>query len=498
LFEQGRGVLFSQILDARSDLTDLQTAHPQLAAEFVRCRDVLDRPEQDPSTTPSTGADPARLMVESEAERRRTAAAAFDRVLTEIRALPGFERFLAARPVAELLPAAAQGPVVLVNVAPLRSDALILTPAGVQVLPLPGVNEDTVAQQATTFLDAVRDLYGRTARPATPTEDTRATPTAVHGGPAANLALPSELRDDDEIPPDQGEEKLATVLGWLSDQITTPVLDHLGYTSTPTGGQTWPQMWWCPSGKLALLPLHAAGHHSTSAELTDAVIDRVVSSTTPTVRTLLHARHAPPPPARPHVLVVAMPHTPGQKDLPGAALEADTLHQLLPGQVDVLGLTDTAPATYDAVRTALPTHPWVHFACHGDSDLANPDKSSLLLTDYRHHRLTVLDLTRARLEAVELAFLSACTTARTGLTLPDEPIHLAAACQLAGYRHVIASLWPIGDADTATLTTDFYTTLTAHDTATDPAVALHHATRALRSQHRDQPSHWAPYTHTGP
>jgi CHAT domain-containing protein len=76
---------------------------------------------------------------------------------------------------------------------------------------------------------------------------------------------------------------------------------------------------------------------------------------------------------------------------------------------------------------------------------------------------------------------------------------LAAACQLAGYRHVIASLWPIGDADTATLTTNFYTTLlTAPTTPTNPAVALHHATRTLRDPNRDQPSHWAPYTHTGP
>ena len=49
LFEQGRAVMFSQVLDARSDLTDLQQAHPELADRFVRCRDVLDRPDTRPS-----------------------------------------------------------------------------------------------------------------------------------------------------------------------------------------------------------------------------------------------------------------------------------------------------------------------------------------------------------------------------------------------------------------------------------------------------------------
>ena len=113
-------------------------------------------------------------------------------------------------------------------------------------------------------------------------------------------------------------------------------------------------------------------------------------------------------------------------------------------------------------------------------------------------RLTVVDLTKARLQGVELAFLSASTTARSGAALLDEPIHLAAACQLAGYRHVVASLWPIADADTAWLTERFYTHLTTSATTTDAATALHLATRRLRALNRTHPSHWAPYTHTGP
>jgi CHAT domain-containing protein len=292
------------------------------------------------------------------------------------------------------------------------------------------------------------------------------------------------------------EVTLAGVLGWLGDRITGPVLSHLDYTTTPRVDAEWPRVWWCPAGPLSLLPLHAAGHHDLSDGPSDAVIDRVISSTVPTVRALLHARQTPPPNGDPRVLVVAMPHTPGQVDLPGAAHEADTLKSLWAGRVDVLGLPGTPPATYDTVTAALPHHTWVHFSCHGESDLSDPSASHLLLADYRTRPLTVVDLTEARLQGAELAFLSACTTARSGAALPDEPIHLAAACQLAGYRHVVASLWPIRDADTAWLTERFYATLTDPIPAT--ATALHHATRQLRSINRARPSHWAPYTHTGP
>jgi CHAT domain-containing protein len=147
--------------------------------------------------------------------------------------------------------------------------------------------------------------------------------------------------------------------------------------------------------------------------------------------------------------------------------------------------------------TALPRYGWAHFACHAQSDLKNPSASHLLLVDHQDRPLTVQDLTGLQLQHAELAFLSACTTARTGTAMPDEPIHLAAACQLAGYRHVIASLWPISDPDTVGVAKSFYTTIT-ETSVNQAAAALHRATCDLRARHRQQPSIWAPYTHTGP
>ena len=123
--------------------------------------------------------------------------------------------------------------------------------------------------------------------------------------------------------------------------------------------------------------------------------------------------------------------------------------------------------------------------------------SHLLLKD---GDLTAIDLTHAELPEAELAFLSACTTARAGYTVPDEPLHLAGACQLAGYRHVVGSLWPISDTDTVWLAETFYrATLSAPDNgAATAAEALHEATRQLRAINRDHPHLWAGYTHTGP
>ena len=116
----------------------------------------------------------------------------------------------------------------------------------------------------------------------------------------------------------------------------------------------------------------------------------------------------------------------------------------------------------------------------------------------RQRPLTVIDLSHTRLPDAKLAFLAACTTARTGL-LADEPIHLSAACQLAGYRHVVASLWAIDDSAAAALTGRFYATLKSLGTGAEAAArALHEATRLLRALHRRRASQWAPTRIRGP
>lgn len=432
LLEQGRGVLLAQVIDARPDRDKLQRTAPLLAARLAELQDALDLPE------PAEG-DTDFL------DRRHVLARRREETLAEIRALRGLSDFLLPPPFAMLRTASLGGTVIIVNVSRYRCDALAVTPDGIELIPLPGVSADMVTETAGSFVDAL-DAYAHDDDPA-----------------------PAEL---DRVP---------SALRWLEEQLGAPIRSALGLR--PPTGQLWHRIWWCPTGPLALLPLHAV------------VLDAAVSSYTPTLRALLHARDRAGSPSGGRPLLVAMPVTPGEADLPGTEQEIEAVHALLPGAMRLAG----ARATRDAVLHALTRSPWAHFACHAAQDPAAPSQGALLLYD---GPLTIREIAAARLERAEFAFLSGCETARGGDMLADECISLAATVQLAGYPHVIGALWPISDLDAPDVVRDVYDMMTGHgthslDTGT-AALALHLAVRTLRDRYPTAPLLWAPFTHIGP
>jgi CHAT domain-containing protein len=88
-------------------------------------------------------------------------------------------------------------------------------------------------------------------------------------------------------------------------------------------------------------------------------------------------------------------------------------------------------------------------------------------------------------------------TARPGNRLADEAIHLASAFQLAGYRHVIATMWPIGDQPAVNIAARIYATLTT-TSGSDAAGTVHTIARLLRRRWGpDTPSAWASHIHAG-
>jgi CHAT domain-containing protein len=183
--------------------------------------------------------------------------------------------------------------------------------------------------------------------------------------------------------------------------------------------------------------------------------------------------------------------------LPSAWAEVRFLENLLPGSEVLI----EAGATREAVLASLPQHRIAHLSCHGLTDRGRPASSRLLLYDHSNSPLTVTSLSRLRLTDAELAFLSACSTSDTSRHLLDEPVHITAAFQLAGYQNVIGTLWPVIDDVAAQVTRDFYTRLTNNNVrlpqTTIAAQALHEAIRGLRERYPDDPVAWAGFVHAG-
>lgn len=465
LLETGRAVLFSQALETRDDLTDLRQQHPDLAERFVALRARLDQPE--PAWPPAAGEADAAAAPGEAAEQQRQLAGQFTETLADIRAQDGFASFGLPPAAEDLVAEAAAGPIVTFNVSAYGSDAILLTTDGAMSVRLPRLAGETLAEQINGFRRAL------------------GVATAPGESSAARIAAQRRLQD---------------VLGWLWDVAAEPVLDALGYRGPPAPGAAWPRVWWASGGMLSLLPIHAAGSSGV------IVTDLVASSYTPTIRALRysrqHASHAGP---HDRALIVAMAVTPDLPggELPRVAAEAAELRALLPDHVllaDAGGAAGDRP-TRANVFAHLPTCSIAHFACHGESHPDDPSSSMLLLDDYRTAPLTVASLAPIRHDDLRLVYLSACRTAiGSANELLEESIHLAAAFQLAGSRHVIGTLWEIDDAIAAEIAGLFYRKLRTDQGTLDvdrAPVALHETVRAIRSAYPGTPSLWAAYLHAG-
>jgi CHAT domain-containing protein len=278
------------------------------------------------------------------------------------------------------------------------------------------------------------------------------------------------------------------------EDIAEPVLTFLGYTSTPSATDPWPRLWWMPTGAATRLPLHAAGdHHAEPMGAGPTVLDRVVSSYAPTLSALLSSRkRSRSRPLGDKVLGVAMPATEGRAPLRRAPAEVRRVAELLGGQAVVLTDED---ATTEEVMRHLEDAAYAHFACHADSVPLDPGASHLLL---KSGKLTLRQISSRRLNSAHLAYLSACTTARGGVKLADEAIHISSAFQVSGFANVIGTLWPIGDYQ-AKIVADLIYEHLARD-RTDVARAVHNAIRTLRRSdlHLANPLTWASHIHIGP
>ncbi len=174
------------------------------------------------------------------------------------------------------------------------------------------------------------------------------------------------------------------------------------------------------------------------------------------------------------------------KDLPFAAEELKMLQNLCSS----LHLKPITPLKRkEDVLKRLKDCRIFHFAGHGQLDLAEPSQSRLLLEDWETNPLTIGDIRDLRLQENPpfLGYLSACSTsANESAKFIDEAINFVNACQLAGFRHVIGTLWEVYDKHCVVIAEALYETILAKG-MTDAAIylGLHRAIRALRDEQLD-------------
>ncbi|KAJ5117770.1 hypothetical protein N7448_011402 [Penicillium atrosanguineum] len=228
-------------------------------------------------------------------------------------------------------------------------------------------------------------------------------------------------------------------LAWLWRECVKPVLNELGHYAQ-SSLEDLPRVWWIGTGLASSFPFHAAC--DISAEPTENTFSRVLSSYTPSIKALLNSRER----------------------------------------------TSTSPSSskypLKLLMVTMATTP-------GADDLPGDI-------------LSVLKLCENRSTDSEIAYLSACSTAENQANrLIDEVLHVVSGFQVAGFRHVIGTLWPSDDRVCVEVARSFYAELCRNGaleyTERAVAMALHKAVLVVSTSddHRKRPLHWAQYVHYG-
>jgi CHAT domain-containing protein len=465
LLEVGRGILAGYNLETKTDLDDLQVQHPNLAESFRDLQNQLQMSDLEAQTytRETRKLEPVVLTLSL---KKKQISDHLQQLIAEIRSKD--DRFLRGPSDEELRAMATPGPIVFLNAAEPRCDALILEKArGLTVVRL-----EIEKQEVDAWARKMKSILGNRVM------------ETYH----------------------EAESQVRRLLAWLWDKVVYPILKSLGFARDKANvGQldNLPMIWWVPCGVFASLPLHAAGDHTKGS--VQNTLDCVVSVYAPTLRTLAYARKQMSSPStdpgKSFNTFLAMPETPGRDPLPGVQTDAKLISDRL--KIDIVWNPTKTQALELLGRSTIGV-----FACHGDADESNPSKSQLVLQDWQEDPLTVTDIERMHSKRSQLAIMLACHSARNPNTdLADEAIHLAAAMQIAGYPRVIGNLWEVGDRESSALLDEIMRDLTQEgygQVAFDRLPrALHQAVRLLRDQTRTKkgtkrelphkPLIWAPY-----
>ncbi|KAJ4011031.1 hypothetical protein NW752_007431 [Fusarium irregulare] len=409
ILERGRGVITHLLTEERTMISMLD---PKLASEFTEAKRRISAVH--PGVPMPLGTDLTtdyQVQVSGlDAGARRTAENHLLEVIKKIENDPKTKAFFEPPSIEEIFAALGDDNIAIVNVSDIRCDLVVMSRrTGIRQTPLPRLLFQDVDIQAKKLKDS---------RP--------------------------------RIDP--------SLLKWLWYVIGEAVVSELEL-KIPAKGQPLPRLFWILTGPLAQLPVHAAGYYHEGGKKT--ILDRAMSSYCSSLRSFISSRVAklsssPQGGGLDKALLVAMEQTPNHSPLANATKEIDAVEKMC-GHLHLQPHRLPTP-TRATVLEGLDAQMF-HFAGHGRSETSDPSQSGLLLND---GPLTVAEIREHKSDGKLpfLAFLSAClTAANDSEKLADESIHLLTACQVAGFRHLIGSLWPLYDDACVDIAQSFYKNL---------------------------------------
>jgi hypothetical protein len=415
--EGGRALLLSEALERdRADLgrlvgagrADLKERYEAAAGRWNQLSSRGDREISEPEVS-----GPPSLTGPSLTEELRVAKEELDATIEQIRAVPGYERFLLPPTFSDVVVDAGDDPLIYLGATEAGGLALIVRPteSSVEAVSLPELTEESLSEQVRAYRDAY-DAYG--------------------DGPRTT---------EDRIP---WESSIDQVTAWVWDTAMAPVLEALGKT---------PRMTLVPAGLLGVLPLHAAWIPDASTPTGRRyALDHLTPTYAPNARALAAARGMWEEVHGEHLVAVDEPDL-GNDDprlrLPLSSLEVGAATSIFPDHEVLAGPDATEPEVLEALARAQ----MFHLSCHGRADPARPLDSALTMAG--GDPLSLGDILDRRLRA-RIGVLSACETAIPGQELPDEVVALPTGLIQAGVGAVVASLWSVPGLSTAMLMVRFY------------------------------------------
>ncbi|KAG2356014.1 CHAT domain-containing protein [Suillus spraguei] len=438
--EQGRGQQWSLASRLKTPVEDLESVNPTLAHDYLELSKLVSNAAQSSATiTDRAAADLAAL------EYRRLTRQ-WEAVVTQIRDIRAFSRFLLPPLYEDLQAAARHGPVIILIASQYSCSAIIV--------PISGDPHHVPLSITLADLKALKDRFTRAIR-------------------EASRMNPAESRTD-----------LIVLSRIIWDQIMSPIVDELKHVLKL---KRYSRIWLCPTAAFTSIPLHAAHPFKTNPDRSKepCLEDLYVCSYTPTLSALVRSRQLMKKRVTPSFVAIGQGQ-PGKgkgKALLAVDSELELVYKLVPATANRSTISGDA-ATRAGALNALEQNTWVHLACHGKQDRTQPYNSHFVMRD---EHLTLLDIMERDNPHAEFAFLSACHTAVGDETTPDEVIHLAAGLQFSGFKSVIGTLWEVDDSVAKHVVKAFYENMfkdlkDGMMDCTKAAWALNRATHAVKKE----------------